>query len=195
VAGWRPGGRFDRLATAAALALWATPAFWLGLILLVVLGAGAGPFPALFPTGGLGSPGGGGPPPVLDVLRHLALPCLTLVAVQLGQYHLLIRASVRGERGLPYVTLARATGLRDAEVRRRHVLPNAVRPTATLALLNSGYVLSGAVAVEAVYSWPGLGQLSYEALRLHDLPVLHGTFLLFAVAVVVANALAARLSG
>jgi len=117
------------------------------------------------------------------------------VAVQFGQYHLLMRASVGGERGLPYVTLARATGLRDAEVRRRHVLPNAARPTATLALLNAGYVLSGAVAVEAVFSWPGLGYLSWEALRLNDLPVLHGTFLVFSVAVVAANAVAARISG
>jgi peptide/nickel transport system permease protein len=194
VAGWRAGGRFDRSATAVALALWATPAFWLGLLLLVVLGAGAGPLPALFPAGGLQSPGTD-VPPVLDVARHLLLPCLTLVAVQFGQYHLLMRASVRDERALPYVTTARATGLRDAEVRRRHVLPNAARPTATLALLNAGYVLSGAVAVEAVFSWPGLGYLSWEALRLNDLPVLHGTFLVFSVAVVAANTVAARISG
>jgi peptide/nickel transport system permease protein len=197
IAGWRPGGRFDRAVTGVALALWATPTFWLGLLLLVVLGAGAGPLPPLLPTGGLRSSAGDLSPAgaVLDVARHLVLPCLTLVAVQFGQYHLLMRAAVRGERDLPYVLLARATGLRDAQVQRRHVAPNAVRPLAAVTLLNAGYVLSGAVAVEAVFSWPGLGHLGYEALRQHDLPVLHGTFLLLAVAVVLANLLANRISG
>jgi peptide/nickel transport system permease protein len=196
VAGWRPGGRFDRAVTAVSLALWATPAFWLGLLLLAVVGAGGGPLPPLLPTGGLRSSTGDlSAAAVADVARHLVLPCLTLVAVQFGQYHLLMRAGVQAERDLPYVLLARATGLRDAQVRRRHVAPNAVRPAATLALLNAGYVLSGAVAVEAVFSWPGLGHLGYEALRLHDLPVLHGTFLVFAVAVLTANLLATRISG
>ena len=96
--------------------LWSAPTFWLGLILLVGLGVGAGPLPGLFPTGGLhdpATPGG-----IADVLRHLALPCLTLTAVQYAQYHVLVRASVREQRASPYVTLARATGLREAQVTR-----------------------------------------------------------------------------
>jgi peptide/nickel transport system permease protein len=189
LAGWRPGGRLDRSTTAAALLLWATPTFWLGLVLLVVVGAGAGPLPALLPVSGMRStqPPSDWPAAVADVGLHLILPCLTLVAVQYGQYHLLMRSSLAAELGSDYLLLARAKGLRDAAVRRRHAVPNALVPTATLALVNAGFVISGAVAVEAVYSWPGLGYLTYEALQVPDLPVLHGTFLVFALAAIAAN--------
>lgn len=184
LAGWRPGGRFDRSSTAAALLLWATPSFWLALVLLVAFGAGTGWFPA----GGMRSAdSAGGLFAAADVIRHLVLPCLSLVAVQYGQYHLLMRSSTAAERAQPYLTLARAKGLTDAAVRRRHVLPNALLPTATLALVNLGFVVSGAVAVESVFSWPGLGFLAYEALQTLDLPVLHGTFLVFSVPVVLAT--------
>jgi peptide/nickel transport system permease protein len=193
LAGWRPGGPLDRSSTAVALLLWATPSFWLALVLLVAFGSGAD----WFPVGGMRStdPPAGLPAATWDVARHLALPCLSLVAVQYGQYHLLMRSSTAAERAHPYLLLARAKGLPDATVRRRHVLPNALLPTATLALVNAGYVVSGAVAVESVFSWPGLGYLAYEALQTPDLPVLHGTFLVFAVPVVVATLLADRLRG
>jgi peptide/nickel transport system permease protein len=126
----------------------------------------------------------------VDVARHLALPCLTLVAVQYGQYHLLIRASVIAQRRHQYVSLAQATGLRDAEVRRRHVLPNALLPTTTQAFLSFAMVLSGAVTVESVFSWPGLGYLSYEAVQIPDLPVLNGTLLVFCAGVILMNLIA-----
>ncbi len=192
LAGWRPGGRFDRSSTGVALVLWATPTFWLGLILLVAVGAGAGPLPALLPVSGMRSthPPAGALAAAADVGAHLVLPCLTLVLVQYGQYHLLMRSSLAAERGSDYVLLARAKGLRDAAVRRRHAVPNALLPTATLAVVNAGFIASGAVAVETVYSWPGLGYLAYEALSVPDLPVLHGTFLVFAVGVIAANAAA-----
>jgi peptide/nickel transport system permease protein len=189
LAGWRTDSRFDRWSTSTALALWATPAFWLGLILLVGLGAGAGPLPALFPTSGMRS---FDRPPgtlrtIVDVGHHLVLPTLTLVAVQAGQYHQMMRASLRSERSEGYLRLARAKGLSEQAV-RRHALPNAILPTATLALLNLGYLVSGAVAVETVYSWPGLGYLTFQALQIHDLPLLQGTFLFFSAAVIIANA-------
>jgi peptide/nickel transport system permease protein len=191
VAGWRPGSRIDRTSTSVALMLWATPSFWLALVLLVVLGGGAEAFPA----GGMRStdPPAGFFAAAWDVGRHLALPCLSLIAVQYGQYHLLLRSSTAAERAHPYLRLARAKGLTDAAVRRRHALPNALLPTATLALVNAGFVVSGAVAVETVFSWPGLGYLAYEALQTPDLPVLHATFLVFSVPVVVATLAADRL--
>lgn len=190
-AGWRPGTAFDRLSTSAALVLWATPTAWLGLILLVVLGAGAGPIPGVLPTGGMRStpPEPGAVAAVTDVAAHLVLPCLTLVAVQYAQYHVLMRSSILAERDLMYITVARATGLRDAAVRRRHAVPNAVLPTLTQAFLSLGFVVSGAITVEAVFSWPGLGYLTYEALQVPDLPVLHGTFLLLSASVIVAGTL------
>jgi peptide/nickel transport system permease protein len=189
LAGWSIGGRLDRWTSASALALWATPTFWLGLILLVCLGAGVGPLPGLFPTGGMRSVNSdpGILAGTLDIGRHLVLPCLTLVAVQYGQYQLLMRSSLMMEREADYLRLARAKGLSQARV-RRHALPNAVLPTLTLAMLNTGYMVSGAVAVETVYSWPGLGHLTYQALQMHDLPLLHGTFLIFSAAVIIANA-------
>jgi peptide/nickel transport system permease protein len=191
-AGWRPGGPFDRVSTTSALVLWATPTAWLGLLLLVAVGAGAGPLPGLFPIGGLRAtpPPAGAVAAALDVAHHLVLPCLTLVAVQYGQYHLLTRTGVLGEAGRHHVTVARATGLRDAVVRRRHVLPNALLPVATQAALGIGFAVSGAVAVEAVFSWPGLGSLAYEAVLIPDLPVLNGTFLVFSAAVIGATAAA-----
>jgi peptide/nickel transport system permease protein len=194
LAGWRPGGRFDRSATAVALVPWATPTFWLGLglVLLMAVGAGAGPLSALLPVAGMRSaqPPSGWWAAVADVGRHLVLPCLTLVAAQYGQYHLLMRSSLATERGNAYILLARAKGLRDAAVRRRHAVPNAPLPTATLALVNAGFIMSASVVVETVYSWPGLGYLAYEALQVPDLPVLHGTFLVFAGAVIAANSAA-----
>lgn len=192
LAGWRPDGRLDRFTSTVALVLWATPTAWLGLLLLIGLGTGVGPLPGWLPIGGLhATPAPSGlPATVLDVARHLVLPCLTLVAVQYGQYHLLIRASVITQRQHQYVAVARATGLRDASVRRRHVLPNALLPTTTQAFLNVGLVLSGAVAVEAVFSWPGLGYLAYEAVRIPDLPVLNGTLLVFCTAVILMNLIA-----
>jgi peptide/nickel transport system permease protein len=188
-AGWRPHGCFDRVSTSTALALWATPTFWLALLLLIGLGVGVGPLPGLFPVGGMRavSPPRGLFPAAGDVLSHLALPCLTLVAVQVAQYHLVLRSSMLGERGRGYVLLAHGKGLRDVAVRQRHVLPNAVVPAMTLALMNLGFVLSGAVAVETVFSWPGLGSLSFEALQIPDLPLLNGTFLLLSATVIVAN--------
>ena len=191
LAGWWVDTRLDRVSTSTALALWAAPAFWLGLILLVGLGAGAGPLPALFPTGGMRSFDQSSGPlgTVLDVAQHLVLPGLTLVAVQIGQYHLMMRASLRSEHGRGYVRLARAKGLTEEGV-LRHALPNAILPTTTLAVLNLGYLVSGAVAVEAVYSWPGLGYLTFQALQIHDLPLLQGTFLVFSSTVIIANAAA-----
>jgi peptide/nickel transport system permease protein len=194
-AGWQPGSRHDRVSTATALALWATPTFWLGLVLLVVAGVGIGPLPGLLPTGGMRSTHPtAGVAGFADVLQHLALPCLTLTAVQFGQYHLLVRSCVAAERDRFYLTLARGKGLRDGRVRWRHAVPNALLPTMTLAFVNLGFVISGAVAVETVFSWPGLGQLAYEALQGPDLPLLQGTFLLFSASVIVATA-AARIAG
>lgn len=189
LAGWRPGGPLDRVTGSVALVLWATPTVWLGLLLLTAFSVGPGPLPGWLPVGGIRStpqvPGllGG----ALDVARHLVLPCATLVAVQFAQYHLLIRASVRGERVRAYVGVATAKGLRDAQVRRAHVLPNALPPVAAQAFLGLGFVLSGAVAVESVFSWPGLGYLALEAVRIPDIPVLQGTYLLFSTGVIAAN--------
>ena len=89
-----------------------------------------------------------------------------------------------------YLTTARAKGMREKMVRRRHAVPNALLPTITLVFLNIGFIVSGAITVETVFSWPGLGLLSYQAIRGPDVPLLQAIFLLFSLAVVVANLVA-----
>jgi peptide/nickel transport system permease protein len=191
--GWRPGSRLDRASTGTAITFWSVPTFWLGIILLVLFSVGFGPIPALFPAGGMstpGTPGGLTPAHILDVLRHLVLPCLTLVLVVFAQYQMIMRSSMIDELGSPYLLTARAKGLRDAEVRQRHAVPNALLPSVTLIFLQVGTMVSGAITVETVYSWPGLGYLTYQALQIPDLPLLEGTFIVFSASVIVFNLLA-----
>jgi peptide/nickel transport system permease protein len=183
--GWNRGSRFDKSSTAFVNVLYAMPDFWLGMVLLVTL---AGKL-ALFPDGGMhnfaGAPSGlagfG------DLLWHLALPCIVLTLVYLAEYSLVMRSSLIDELKADYLTTARAKGLRDDMVRRRHAVPNALLPSVTLIMLNLGFVISGAITTETVFSWPGLGRLSYEALNAPDYPTLEGTFLLFSAAVILAN--------
>ncbi|MBO0805558.1 MAG: ABC transporter permease [Nocardiopsaceae bacterium] len=191
--GWRPGSVVDRASSGVSLAFWSVPTFWLGLILLVVFSVGFGPIPPLFPSGGMSTPGTAGglsPSHILDVLRHLVLPCLTQTLVIFAQYVTIMRSSVIDELGSPYLLTARAKGLRDAEVRRRHAVPNARLPTVTVIFLQIGTLVTGAITVETVYSWPGLGYLTYQALQIPDLPLLEGTFVVFSASVIVMNMLA-----
>jgi peptide/nickel transport system permease protein len=181
-AGWRRGSRFDRLSTGIALTLWSAPTFWLGMIILALAGS-------WFPTQGILDPD---TPPsflpqALDVLHHLVLPCLTLVAVLYAQNLLVMRSSLLEEMNADYLTTARAKGLRDDLVRDRHAVPNALLPTVTLIFIQLGFVVGGAVTVETVYSWPGLGLLLYQALSDHDGNLLQGLLLVLAGAVLVMN--------
>jgi peptide/nickel transport system permease protein len=190
--GWNRGGGFDRASTGISLTLYAMPEFWLGMVLLILLSTGVGFLPGLFPSGGTITPGvdrwsleG-----ILDQLWHLFLPCLTLTLAYLAEYALVMRSSLVDELREDYLTTARAKGMMEKLVRRRHAVPNALLPTITLVFLNIGFVVSGAITVETVFSWPGLGLLSYQAIRGPDVPLLQAIFLLFSLSVVVANVVA-----
>ncbi|MFG2778723.1 ABC transporter permease [Streptomyces prunicolor] len=187
---WRHGSLSDRLNTGLALTLYSVPSFWLGLLLIIVFSVGVGPIPGLFPTGGMESGGKEGIAYVLDVAHHLVLPVVTLVAVEYGQTLLVTRSALLDEMGSDYLTTARAKGLRDDLVRRRHAVPNALLPTVTLVFVNLGRTVAGVILVETVFSWPGLGGLFYQALSVPDLPLVQGLFLFFASAVIVMNTLA-----
>jgi peptide/nickel transport system permease protein len=190
--GWRRGSAFDRTSTGVTLTLYAMPEFWLGMVLLILFSTGVGPFPGLFPSGGTITPGldqwsleG-----ILDQLWHLCLPALTLTLAYLAEYALVMRSSLVDELNQDYLKTPRAKGMMDKLVRRRHAVPNALLPTITLVFLNVGFIVSGAITVETVFSWPGLGLLSYQAIRGPDVPLLQAIFLLFSLAVVVANIVA-----
>lgn len=188
---WRNGRFGDRFHTGLALVLYSLPSFWLGLLLIVTLSVGIGPLPGLFPTGGMESGGGEeGFAYAVDVAHHLVLPVVTLVAVEYGQTLLVTRSALLDEMGSDYLTTARAKGLRDDLVRRRHAVPNALLPTVTLIFINLGRTVAGVILVETVFSWPGLGGLFYQALSVPDLPLVQGLFFVFAAAVIVMNTLA-----
>lgn len=184
--GWRRGSRFDRSSLYSSLALYSTPEGWLGMILLLVLSGALG----LFPAGGFETGGRSGTARLVDVLNHLFLPVLTLTLGYVGQYAIIMRSSMLDVMNEEYVTSARAKGVPEHMVRRNHVVPNAFLPTFTLIFLNFGFVLGGAIVVEAVFSWPGLGLLTYKAIDDLDYPVIQGVFLLSSAAVIVFNLIA-----
>ena len=143
----------------------------------------------MFPTGGLEDPGttATGLALLIDQAHHMALPAITLTLAYIGEYTIVMRSSMLDTVREDYLQLARAKGLRDADVRRHHAVPNALLPVVSLSALNFGFVLSGAIAVESIFSWPGLGQATIEAIRGPDFPMLQGLFLLFSAALIVAN--------
>jgi peptide/nickel transport system permease protein len=193
VAGWRRGSRLDTASTGFSMFTYSVPDFWLAMLLLVVFAVKLD----LLPTGGFQTAGSNrtGLAALADQARHMVLPALTLVLAYLGEYAIVMRAAVLDTVSEDYLNVARAKGLRDVLVRRRHAVPNALLPVVSLAAINFGYVLSGAIAVEAIYSWPGLGQETFNAIRGPDFPMLQGLFLLFSAGVIVANLAADLLYG
>jgi peptide/nickel transport system permease protein len=188
IAAWNRGRKSDYAATSFTMTTYSMPDFWLGMLFLVVFAVTLG----WFPIGGYSDPGApdAGIGHALDVLRHMFLPALTLTLAYLGEYTLIMRSSLLDTMREDYLALARAKGLRDVIVRRKHAVPNALLPVITLVAINLGFVLSGAITVETVYSWPGLGLLTYQALNAPDLPLLQGLFLVFSASVILFNFLA-----
>lgn len=185
--GWRHGSRFDRFASGNALTWYSVSEWWLGLILIIAFASHSGL--ALFPVSGMRDPRSD-LPGWLDVGYHMVLPVIALSVVYVAQYSLIMRSSILDERHADYLATARAKGLRDQLVLRRHALPNALLPSLTLIFLSLGFVVSGAITIETVFSWPGLGLLSAQALSGPDYPLLEGVFLVFSAAVIVMNLLA-----
>jgi peptide/nickel transport system permease protein len=184
--GWKRGSRFDTTSQTGSLVLYAMPEGWLGMLLLLLFSG----FLGWFPAGGLETGGLTGTSRFVDVLDHLFLPLLTLTLGYIGQFAIVMRSSMIDTTHEDYVQSARAKGVPDRLVRRRHVVPNAFLPTFTLIFLSFGFVLGGAVVIETVFSWPGLGLLTYDAIKSLDYPVIQGVFLVASVAVVVANLVA-----
>ena len=188
LAAWKVGTALDRVSLLAALAAWSLPTFWLGTILLFW---GSGEWG--LPIGGMSTPGlrfGGVWQQWFDMGRHMILPTLTQTLVYLAQYMLIMRKIMLEVLAEDYILTARAKGLGAFAVLKDHALRNASLPIVTLVALNLGFTVAGAIQVETVFSWPGLGLAAFEAVTRRDYPLLQGAFLLLAVSVVLANLLA-----
>ncbi|MCI0634691.1 MAG: ABC transporter permease [Actinobacteria bacterium] len=190
--GWRPGSRFDVGSLSFTLFVYAMPEFWFGILMLMAFAGGVGPFPAIFPTGGYETPGADltGWAHIVDVLNHLVLPFLVLTIAYLGEYAIIMRNALIDVRSDDFVQTARAKGVREKQVLWKHVVPNALLPTMTITLLSLGFIFAGAITIEYVFSWPGVGLLTVQAIDAKDFPLLQGLFLLFSGAVIVANLVA-----
>ncbi|HEY7451211.1 MAG TPA: ABC transporter permease [Candidatus Limnocylindria bacterium] len=188
VAAWKRGKATDLGALASSLFLWSLPTFFLAIILLFI---GVRFFD--LPIGGkqtIGADYANVFEAAADLFAHLLLPTLTLTLVLIGEYMLIMRSSVLDVFSEDYILTAKAKGLSTSQIIRGHALKNAMLPMVTLIAINLAFTVSGAIQVEEVFSWPGLGHLTIEAVSERDYPVLQGAFLLLAVAVVVANLIA-----
>ncbi len=188
LAGWKRKTPIDVGALTFSLIAWATPTFWLGIILLAAGSTWLG-----LPTGGIVSPANVSKPlytVIPDVARHLILPTLTLTILYLGEYMLIMRSSVLEVLSEDYILTAKAKGMSHWQVLIRHALKNAMLPIVTLIALNLGFTVSGAIYIESVFSYDGLGKLFQDALTKQDYPLLQGAFLLLAVSVILANMIA-----
>jgi peptide/nickel transport system permease protein len=180
----RAGQPSDLVLRTAALLAHAMPSFWLAQMAAITLAVGTGWFPVQGLTDARHAFTGWRY--ALDVLHHLALPALVLAASELALTTRLTRTGVLDALATDYVRTARAKGLPEQGV-VRHALRNALLPVVTVVGSRAGLVVTGAVLVETVFAWPGLGQLLLSSIQTRDVPVLLGLFLLASLTVIVAN--------
>ena len=181
----RPKGVFSHFVTVFSLFGYATPVFWLGMIVLLVFAL----YLPLFPAYGIRSI----PEPehpwdrFVDIVNHLVLPTFTLAVLYLANYSRISRASMMDVLGADYIRSARTKGLSEYKVIFKHALKNAALPVVTLAGLQLAQVFSGAVLVETVFSLPGVGPLLYESIVRRDFPVILGVLFGAATTTIIAN--------
>ena len=186
IAAWRRGTKVEGASVTTALAFYSMPTHWLGLMLVIL-------FAGTLPTGGMSNEFLLNPSfftHLKDLAEHVALPSLTLGLVLYGEYTLIVRSAMLETLGEDYILTARAKGFRAGAILRRHALRNAMLPIATLIALSLGYIVAGAILVETVFSWPGVGRAVYDAVLQRDYPMLQGAFLLLTVSVVFFNLVA-----
>ncbi len=187
LAGVRAGRLSDTVISVLSLVVYATPVFWLGLMLVLLFSMQLGWLPPFgYRTVGIGLDGWDA---LLDRLRHLVLPATTLGLLYLAIYARLMRASIIEVSHLDFVKTARAKGASHARVLWHHMLRNALLPVVTMAGVQAGTLIGGSVVIETVFAWPGLGRLTYEAVLQRDYQMLLGIFLVLSIVVSVFNLL------
>jgi len=181
----RQGKWSDTVITSLSLLFYATPLFWVALMAVVLFSIKLGWFPAFgYETVGADYSGFR---VVLDRLEHLVLPAFTLGLFFMAVYLRMTRSSVLEVSQMDFVKTARAKGLSENIIRRRHILRNALLPVVTLAGLQAGQLVGGAVLTETVFAWPGIGRLMFESLTARDYNTLLGVFLISAAMVILFN--------
>ncbi len=184
---WRRGSPPDHVSTTLAIFAYAFPTQWLGLMLLIL-------FAGVLPAGGMTNQFLFGPEPFWqhlgDIAQHMILPAATLMLTAYGSYTLVVRSSMLETLGEDYVLTARAKGLPPRRIVLRHALRNALLPMVTLIALDLGFIVGGAVLIEVIFSWPGIGLAMYTAIGQRDYPMLQGGFLILTVSVILLNFLA-----
>jgi len=188
LSGWRRGGLVDRVGNGVSLILYSMPYFVIGMPMIIIFAAGL----HWFPTSGMTTSGGSSDAvsQLVDLGSHLVLPLVAVSLGLIGGYSILMRSAILETRAEDYITTARAKGLPDRRVLWTHAFPNALLPMVTWIAISLGYVIAGAITLEVVFNWPGIGTLTVEALDARDYPLLQGIFLLISVSVVVANLIA-----
>ena len=181
----RVGRWTDSAITVLALAFYATPLFWVGLMLVLVFSVWLNWLPSF----GMNTVGADlhGFAAILDTARYLVLPSLTLGLFYMAIYARLTRASMLDVADQDFVRTARAKGVPEGRIQRRHILRNALLPVVTLAGIQAGQLVGGSILVETVFAWPGIGRLAFDALLARDYQLLLGVFLCTAVLVVLFN--------
>ena len=183
----------DSAITVVALLAYATPIYWIGLMLSLFFSIQLGWLPAFgYETIGAGYTGLAH---VADVAVHLILPVITLALFYMASYARLTRASMLEVRGLDFVKTAKAKGLTQSRIVTRHVLRNAILPVITVAGIQAGQLVGGSILIETVFAWPGIGRLAFEAVLQRDYQVLLGIFLVTSIMVILFNILTDILYG
>lgn len=183
LAAWRRNRLLGRVATTTGIAFFSFPPQWLGLILLILCAG-------VLPSSGMSDDFLVNPSwwqHEQDVLTHMLLPAGTLALSLYGRFALIVRSATVDTLGEPYILTARAKGLTEWKALWRHALPNAMLPTVTLIAVSIGHVVAGAILIETIFSWPGIGRAVYESILARDYPMLEGAFLLLTVSVVICN--------
>jgi peptide/nickel transport system permease protein len=189
VAATRRGTRTDDGLLGFSLFTYAAPEYWIGIILILLLAVAL----PIFPAGLQMTPGAEFDSwfaEAADVAEHLVLPASALTLMLLGQYFVIMRSSMVDVLTEDFITVKRAEGLPWPRVVRSHAVRNALLPLVTLSAIQFAQVMGGVITIETIFSWPGLGELTFQAIADKDFPVLQGTFLVFSVAVIVLNLLA-----
>ncbi|HOT06338.1 MAG TPA: ABC transporter permease [Methanotrichaceae archaeon] len=185
-AGWHRNSCIDSGLTSMLLFVYSMPHYWLAMLFVLVFAFHMG----IFPLGGITRGGLDGLDKAFDILWHMVLPVSVLTLFGAAYNYFIMRGSVIQVMEEGFVLTARAKGLTERDVLFRHVLRNAMLPLLTVIALDFGFMVSGALLVEIVFSWGGMGTLIYDAVLARDYPLLHGSFLVIACCVLAANFLA-----